>query len=419
MVAAARVMLMAVTLTVAACGGGAGDPATVTAAATPEANVPLSLTGAPPSEIAASSNYLFQPYASTAGAGLSFSASGLPAWLRLNASTGVLSGTPAESDVGITGDIVITAQSGTAVGIIGPFRIIVRSASVGLPLTPNYPPSLSGIPPAALYSDQNYVFTPAVFDAEGAPLSFSIVNRPAWAAFDTATGLLSGTPGTAAIGVYDDILIRVTDGQNTVALPAFSIRVNARPAAASNAAPQISGAPAGSVMAGQAYSFTPSAADPDGDLLSFQAQNLPAWLALDPATGRLHGTPSGAFVGSYANIILTVGDGRATAQLPPFAITVAAAPASVDDAPSGSGSAVVYWTPPDRNVDGTALSDLAGYRVYWSQNPNNLVRHQDMAWAGYLWAYITDLGPGTWYFSIRAYNSAGVESDPVVVSKTI
>ena len=34
-----------------------------------------------------------------------------------------------------------------------------------------------------------------------------------------------------------------------------------------------------------------------------------------------------------------------------------------------------------------------------------------MPWGGYLWVHIPDLEPGMWYFTIRAYNAAGVESD--------
>ena len=58
-----------------------------------------------------------------------------------------------------------------------------------------------------------YAFIPAASDPEGAPLSFSIVNKPPWAAFSASTGRLSGTPTAAAEGVHVDIVIRVSDGK--------------------------------------------------------------------------------------------------------------------------------------------------------------------------------------------------------------
>ena len=64
--------------------------------------------------------------------------------------------------------------------------------------------------------------------------------------------------------------------------------------------------------------------------------------------------------------------------------------------------------------------DLAGYRVYTGQDPSNLKVIADMSWGGYMWVQLKDLYPGTWYFSIRSYNSLGVESDfAQMVSKTV
>ena len=72
---------------------------------------------------------------------------------------------------------------------------------------------------------QAYEFRPAAADADGDPLTFTIANRPAWASFDAATGLLRGTPGAGTVGSYRDITIRVSDGELVRRLPAFSIAV--------------------------------------------------------------------------------------------------------------------------------------------------------------------------------------------------
>jgi hypothetical protein len=86
----------------------------------------------------------------------------------------------------------------------------------------------------------------------------------------------------------------------------------------------------------------------------------------------------------------------------------------------GTHDALLSWTPPMQNTDGTALQDLAGYRVYFGQDPDNLTDAADLLWGGYLWVQFAGLDPGDWYFSIRSYNSEGIESDfAPMVSKQV
>jgi hypothetical protein len=93
--------------------------------------------------------------------------------------------------------------------------------------------------------------------------------------------------------------------------------------ATKNSAPVIEGSPPTAVTVSSTYDFRPSAADADGDTLRFSVVNKPAWAAFDPATGRLSGNPAAADAGIYANIQITVSDGKASNALPSFSITVA------------------------------------------------------------------------------------------------
>jgi len=90
-----------------------------------------------------------------------------------------------------------------------------------------------------------------------------------------------------------------------------------------NSAPTISGAPPNSVNAGEAFSFTPTAADADGDTLTFSVSNPPPWAVFDPATGTLSGMPFAGDIGEYPDITISVSDGTVTTQLNPFGLTVA------------------------------------------------------------------------------------------------
>jgi hypothetical protein len=96
----------------------------------------------------------------------------------------------------------------------------------------------------------------------------------------------------------------------------------ASPPPAANNPPTISGAPMTSVEVGDSYSFTPTASDEDGDTLSFTLQNAPIWLVIDSGTGEISGDPTQGHIGSADDISITVSDGKASASLAPFAITV-------------------------------------------------------------------------------------------------
>jgi hypothetical protein len=180
---------------------------------------------------------------------------------------------------------------------------------------------------------------------------------------------------------------------------------------AANRAPTISGTPAGSVTAGQPYSFLPTASDPDGDDLTFSIANRPSWASFDAATGRLSGTPATSDVGSYSNVRITVTDGEASTSLAAFSITVAEV---------HTGSATLRWTAPTLNEDGTPLTDLRGYRVYYGTSASNLSEVLDVPNATVTTAIVESLSPATWYFALRAYNASNVESSlSNVASKTI
>ena len=296
----------------------------------PVENHPPEISGTPPASVEAGQPYSFKPQASDADQDfLEFTVTNAPAWAQFSAETGELSGTPGDANVGESQDITITVTDGRETRSVGPFRIRVNPHST-TPPPANTPPTIAGAPATSVTAGQTYSFQPSASDANGDALTFSISNRPAWASFSTSTGLLSGTPAAGNVATYSNIVISVSDGRASAALPAFSIQVNSN-----NRAPTISGSPATSVQATQAYSFQPAASDPDNDPLTYSITNRPAWATFSTSTGRLSGTPTAANVGNYANIVVSVSDGRASASLSAFSINVTAAP---NRAPTISGS---------------------------------------------------------------------------------
>jgi Putative Ig domain len=172
--------------------------------------------------------------------------------------------------------------------------------------------------------------------------------------------------------------------------------------------PTISGSPPSADFAGQAYSFVPTTTNPGGGTLGFSITNKPAWANFSTVTGALTGTPSSAQVGAYSNILISVSNGKASAALVAFSITVT------------TGSATVFWTAPTQNTNGTTLTDLAGYTIYYGSSPGALTQTIQVANPTATSYQVGDLSSGTYYFAVAAYTTAGTQSaQSAVGSKTI
>jgi hypothetical protein len=85
-----------------------------------------------------------------------------------------------------------------------------------------------------------------------------------------------------------------------------------------------------------------------------------------------------------------------------------------------TGVATLSWVPPRRNLDGSALNDLAGYTIYYGKNPAQL-NGEIRIFDPYATTHTIDhLDSGTYYFKVVAVTAKGVKSgDSTVVSKTI
>jgi hypothetical protein len=79
--------------------------------------------------------------------------------------------------------------------------------------------------------------------------------------------------------------------------------------------------------------------------------------------------------------------------------------------PTLAADATLSWTPPTTNTDGSPLTDLGGYKIYYGPTSGNYTNNQDLADPAAASAIVTDLTAGTWYFAVTAYNSTGQESD--------
>ena len=89
---------------------------------------------------------------------------------------------------------------------------------------------------------------------------------------------------------------------------------------------------------------------------------------------------------------------------------------SVGDAtltPVAVNSASLSWSPPTTTLDGSPLTNLAGYQIYYGQTTPVTIENSQSALvndSNQTSYVVSDLGPGTYYFTVTALDSNGNES---------
>jgi fibronectin type III domain protein/putative Ig domain-containing protein len=181
----------------------------------------------------------------------------------------------------------------------------------------------------------------------------------------------------------------------------------------------LTGTPPTSVTAGQNYVFQPTVSAGTGTV-TFQIQGKPTWAAFNASTGALTGTPAVANEGTTTGITITGSNGSSSASIGPFAIAVNAPAASPPASPPATGTATLSWTAPTENTDGSPLTNLAGYHIYYGTTSGQWTSTITIASATETSYVVTGLAPGTYYFTIVAFNTDEVDStDSNIGSKTI
>ena len=266
---------MAVSETFQLAVGDTGPTATAIANQSAEEGQPFTLNV---------STYFTAP---AAGDTLTYSAT-LPAGLSINAQTGVISGTPTNSDYG-TNPITVTATDAHGMAVSDSFQLAVGDSGPTDPPIPNQ--SANEGQPFAL-DVSTYFAAPAAGDT----LTYS-ATLPAGLSIDAHTGIISGIPTDSDYGT-NPITVTATDAHGMALSETFQLAVGDSGPTATTIANH-------SANEGQAFSldvsnhFTAPAA---GDALTYSA-TLPAGLSINDQTGVISGTPTDS---DYGNNPITV-----------------------------------------------------------------------------------------------------------------
>jgi hypothetical protein len=215
---------------------------------------------------------------------LTYSATGLPPGLTLNAATGAISGTPTAAGnrtVSITVSDGVASATRTFTWMVHRRPVVTNPGNRSVKAGP-------------------FTLPIAASDPDGGSVTYSAAGLPVGLAINPATGTISGTvtPGTSSITVT------VSDG-SAQSSTTWTLTVT------SNSAPTL--APPGNQVTtlGDSVSLQLQGADAEKDALTFSATGLPAGLTLDAASGRISGTPVTG--GENPTVSATVSDGLGTA----------------------------------------------------------------------------------------------------------
>ena len=144
-------------------------------------------------------------------------------------------------------------------------------------------PLISGTPEPTVPAGTRYRFTPVATDVDGKPLTFSITNLPSWASFDASNGRITGTPALGDVGATDDIVITVSNGEQSKSLEPFALRVTDNSGGSDEGGPDD---PVSPVAPGDSDNSDRQVVDPSDPTLDAPTDGWPAYTNDQPSRAR-------------------------------------------------------------------------------------------------------------------------------------
>jgi hypothetical protein len=250
----------------------------------------------------------------------------LPAWLDFDASTGIFSGIPTNSDVGAI-NVKVTAVDTNGALVSSEFNLVITNIN-------NAPTVAIAISDRTTAEDAPFSFTiplntfADVDTGDTLALTATLSDGsflPSWLNFDANTRTFFGIPTNGDVGTIG-VRVTATDTSNTFVSDEFDLVISN-----TNDAPTLATAIVDQSTAENApFSFTISLetfTDVDADdTLTLSAslasgQPLPSWLTFNASTGTFSGTPTSSDVRTIA-VKVTATDSSNTFVSDEFNLTV-------------------------------------------------------------------------------------------------
>jgi hypothetical protein len=214
-----------------------------------------------------------------------------PDGMTINSSTGLITWLPGNADAG-NNSIVITVSDGEE-NDMQSFDIYVENV--------NDAPTITSSPVIEALANTLYTYQVVAVDIDtGDVLHYNLLESPEGMIINSSSGLIEWVP--ASSGTVDVIVVvsdgALSDEQN------FTISVTS-----SNGAPTITSMPATVAVAGQEYTYTVLAVDPNDDEIVFSLITYPENMTINSSTGLISWIPSVSQEG-VNSILVRASDGE-------------------------------------------------------------------------------------------------------------
>ena len=172
---------------------------------------------------------------------------------------------------------------------------------------------LLGSIPVAVNGEYGYPVR--AVDADGDPITFSLIEAPAGATIDPASGAIAWQP--PGPGTYA-FTVQAADDRGGMDTQTYVLTVTA---GAANQNPTITSTPPTGAVAGRDFAYAVAATDPDGEALSYYLTAAPAGMSIDWRTGEITWTPQFEQIGVHSATV-AVRDLRGGEGTQTFAVQV-------------------------------------------------------------------------------------------------
>lgn len=236
----------------------------------------------------------------------------------------------------------------------------------------NQPPILDPIGNKSVDEGQLLQFTITATDPDNNNLTYSAVNLPPGATFDSQTATFSWTPGYNQAGNYPDIEFTVTDDGNPIELDVELINITVGNV---NRAPVFNLVGSQEVLENKFLTFTVNAADPDGDDFTLSVTNLPSGASFNSQSGIFSWTPNLSQEGVYVVTFEAADDGTPveTGSID-VVITVGDNPTPTEQAENLVNTVITYSFP--ANIENSYLANLKKVEKFIEEGKINAAINQ-------------------------------------------
>ncbi|WP_373694403.1 putative Ig domain-containing protein [Geobacter sp.] len=237
-----------------------------------------------------------------------------PTGMTINATTGVISWTPATDQAG-TQNVIVTVTAGGQTAT-QTFTITVSNQVV------NKAPVVTSQPVTTAYKDGYYYYQVVASDPNGDAVSYSLTTRPSGMTINATTGIIYWRPGST--GTYS-VTVKASDPSGLSTSQSFKVSVVERP---SNSSPRITSTAVTKAVVDTLYSYDVNATDSNGDTVYFRLSSAPSGMTIDLDSGLITWTPTASQTGSkYVKVEVIDSKGGRTSQS--FYVTVSLAEGAV------------------------------------------------------------------------------------------